>query len=188
MHRRRHAAGELLVAQGAAPSELLRVRSGVVVLSAVDAEGEERVCCLRGPGAVLNAGALTGRSAAFRAEALTPVEVCLLPRERLEDAVRQEGPAGLRLAHLLLSEGRSWALGSLGGSGRKATSRVAALLLELDDLGVDSRGVQRRLLARVLAIRPETLSRSLRSLREAGAIDSVGAVVDSSRLRRLARD
>lgn len=184
---RNYQAGEELLSQGQVHPDLLRIRSGVVLLTALDASGEETLVCLRGAGACFNLDSIEGRPSMVRAEALTDVVVCHLSGDNLCQAVRDGGDSAPALLSLALDEARAWATGRRRASGRRAVARLAQLLLEMDGLGSPPASVPRTLIARLLSIRPETLSRTIQELRDAGAIGADLDLIDRGKLSRLAR-
>ena len=185
---RRHEPGETLVEQGELRGEVLRVREGVVLVSAVDRDGEETLCALRGPGACLNLNAILKRPSTTRAEALGPVLVCHLSVELLSEALDAGGEPAHALATLLLDDTRAIIEGQRHAVGRRAGARLASLLLEMDGLGLSPADVPRGLLARLLRIRPETLSRLVQGVRDAGLVGPGLNLLDRGGLERWHRE
>lgn len=187
-------AGTLLFGQGEVPPAVWYVREGTVLLSALGEGGEELSAALRGPGALLGVEALAGRPAEQEVWTLSVVSLCSLPLDRLRAwAGPLEGPVGALLGLTLdeTSRRREERL-AIGG---RAVSRLARFLLareRLDGGGGGGGGqpldVELQVLARMLGMRAETLSRSLGRLRQAGALAPGRAVrvVDLEALRRQA--
>ena len=165
--------------------DVVRVRTGVVLLSALDSNGQETLCCLRGSGSCLNLSSLQGRPSAYRAEALTPVEVCYLGCDVLRSALLQGGATAEALLELLLEDSWRWLQGRRRTAGRRASARFAGLILEMHSLGAHPNSVPRSLLARLLRVRPETVSRVVQELREAGALDADLALLDRDHILRM---
>lgn len=130
------------------------------------------------------------------AEAVTDVQVCFLPRERLIPFIREHPAVGVRLIGAL-----SRALGAARQKVRElalktAEGRLAALLLDL--ARTEARGdvatrfrlpYTRREIGEMIGVSPETAIRLLAALRRKRLIDLGGrevALLDGPRLRRLA--
>src|SRR5687767_12915274 len=154
---------------------VIQIRSGRVLATTVDQAGHETLCVLRGAGAVLGLEALDGLVLPYFLWTLSDVEL----------GIAAAGPArswlaagdhpsqgllrrSLRELRVCLSERMA-----LHGS---ATARLARLLLDAageSDAKAPAHvvlGLPKNVLARMLQMRPETLSRVLRKLEEAGAI------------------
>jgi len=182
-----HDPGTRLLNQGGASDHVLRVRSGAVILSAVNAEGEELACCLRGPGATVNLESLAQRPLQFDVEAITAVEICHVPVPVLRQIVRGGGADSVAVLDLFAGEQTRWVDDRLRDSGASATQRLARLLLRLHELDIRPADLPRSVLARILSIRPETVSRAAAELRLAGAIGGSLELADLKRLGEVAR-
>ncbi len=118
------------------------------------------------------------------AVAITPVEACVLPVADF-DVWRgpRDGPTGalldLALADILVYEREAYRFR------RPAVARVASFLLDHLE-GREPLPVQQQLIASLLDMRPETLSRALAKLREAGAITGDRGEVMLASARALA--
>jgi len=184
---RQLAAGSVLIEQGAVPTSVMLLKEGLVGLSCLDQGGVEVGCTVRGPKSLLGFEGLVGTPCPFRVWALTDIVLCEARDGRLKRWMGTlDTPLGsiLRLgieeAHLRATERLD-----VGGA---AVARIARLLLRRCVDHERSRlELSQRLLARVLSMTPETVSRSLAKLHSAGAITSTRPVVvgDIEVLRRL---
>jgi CRP-like cAMP-binding protein len=167
---RRRRTGAYLYMEGAAAEKIWFVKQGSVVLSreADDRRGEGIAWTVRGPGALLGAEGLVRPTYLDSARAVADTTVCTASREALSQWLgAREGAARAVLDLVLLAQsvdapGRS-------GSDGNATRRVAAFLLE-DPRGT-SPTLPRRVVAGLLGMLPETLSRALRALSELGFVE-----------------
>lgn len=185
-------AGACLERQGDVPSKVWYLRTGRVTLRAFREDGDEASCAIRGPGSLLGLECLLGEPAAAEVACLTDVTACGLDgdgfRRWLGDLTSPLGVVlelGLREALQCMGERRSTA--------GTAVARVARFLIRYCDAhGASERplAIPKQVMARTLGMRPETLSRALRVLREAGAIGPGRAVVpaDRARLVELAQE
>ncbi|AKU95819.1 hypothetical protein AKJ09_02483 [Labilithrix luteola] len=147
------------------------VRRGIVVRQRVDSTGRATSIDIAGPGSALPIGAEADDGAG--GYAVDDVMLCLCPTSSLDAAVAS-GAAGARdvvnaQATILrrverIAEARSRA---------SATSRVAAMLLAIGDtlspgraLNIIPSAIQQRDLASLLALRHESVCRSVASLEE----------------------
>lgn len=181
-------AGALVAAQGERCKSVAFVREGVVSLTRVEPDGSEHVA-LRGPRSLLMPEAIRGDASPCEVRALSEVRICSLASE---DAARWIGPPNspartfLTLLLADLEERQrdvSWRTGD-------AVARTARFL---STVGLRPTGVpplQKQLVARLLGMRPETLSRALRFLVDQGIVESgaEGKVKDASRLSSIARN
>lgn len=164
-----HPAGTWLHAEGDPIASIGFLKQGTVVLSReADEHGGRRVAwALRRPGALLGAEGLVRRTYLDSARAMTEVVRCSAPREELKAWVDGSGEAARALLGLVLS-------GSALDSPRRASSegsavkRVAQWLL--DEGPASAEGVPRKVIAELLGMLPETLSRALAALAARGAI------------------
>jgi len=157
--------------QGEAPGRVVFVREGVLALASTDAAGGEGALALRGPRSLLCVEALLGLPAPAEIRALSDVKLCSLSSARLADWVGPESSPARAMVSLLLLElqQRQLDLGWLEG---KSLTRVARYFLARDLWPEDDRPVRKQTLARLLGMRPETLSRCLRQLVRRGVIDA----------------
>ena len=183
-----HPAGTVLLRQGQTLDRLYFVRSGMILLSAWDAEGTERLCRLRSVGAIVGWGALLTGKAEYSVTTLSPVQLCGLninqPHSLPRDHQLLRSLLSLAAAEIARADQENWLL---RGS---AASRLARLLLERQRANLASYPltIERRLLARVLGIRPETLCRAERKLRERGVVtdDRNLFILDPDQLDQIA--
>ncbi|MCU0695504.1 MAG: Crp/Fnr family transcriptional regulator [Myxococcaceae bacterium] len=190
---RRVRAGEVLWEQGEVPREVLFVKRGAVALTGRDSEGNHWWNGVRGPRAVLGIEALQSRPARAAARALSDGAVCASDPVVMRVQLGVDGGRGGALASamvpLLLEEldRRSDEVASRSGP---ALVRVARFILEHHDV-VESgkRGpFSKRHVASMLGIRPETMSRNLTALADAGVIrvEPDIEVLDRARLESFA--
>ena len=179
----------VLIEQDELPEKVWFVKNGLVALSSTDAAGNELGCSVRGPGSLLGLELLMGATSPYRAITLTESVLCGIDGSALLSwAGDLDNPPGA-LMRLAVGEAsrRTAEQIALGGS---ATARVARYLLQrCRVLPHDQRLiVSQRVLARMLAMTPETLSRTLARLRDNGAISGTRPVKvsDIEKLRELA--
>ncbi len=181
--------GQHLWHQGEVPTEVLFVRQGLLSLTGTEPSGSESLSSVRGPRSLLGAESLTGRPAAVSVEALTDATVCSASPQRLTEWVGPTTPASTLLT-LLVDENTRAARDASLRTG-PSVARVARFLLEFADLVEGGRRApfSKQHVARLLGMRAETLSRSLRHLVDAGVVASGRhvQVTDADRLSAFAR-
>ena len=159
--------GAVLVHQGACAPALYLVRAGAALLSRSGAEGDAGPLGLRGPGALLCAEALRGARSDETVSALTGLSLCALAPEAATGA-----PARALLALVvdaLLEERRAerWREG-------RALERVARFVAWCGGRrGPEALPLRQGQVARLLGLRPETLSRCLAQLARQGLLAPV---------------
>ena len=139
---------------------------------------------LRSPGAMVGIECLGPRASVHTATAITDVEVCSLGAADFRSLATRAPSAVLGLLTVELGRrdrDESFRTGP-------ADARVARLLLERLRRGGAAHPLpfNQRTFARVLALRPETLSRVLTRLRSTGVIGDGGFVIDAVALADLA--
>jgi CRP/FNR family cyclic AMP-dependent transcriptional regulator len=189
-HETRLAAGSVLVAQGEKPERVWLIRRGTVIVTSVSGTGEETQCSLRGPGSVIGLEAVRDEASSYQAWTLSDATLCGLAAERFRSWTGpRNNPIGVVLDYALdeLAERGEERIALAG----RTIERVARFLVARRRMEKRDRPlrVQHQLLARMLGMRAETLSRCLRQLVDAGVIESGRhvAVKDPDRLGQVAR-
>ncbi len=180
--------GATLCAQGERPRTVYFIKEGFVALSAVSPRGSELVLTLRGPASLLCTEALNGEPASYEARALSRVKLCGISGEAMTQWIGPEKSPARAVLDLLLAEGRmqrdevNWRQGD-------CLSRVARFALaHVRFLADRPTAVRKQVVARLLGMRPETLSRCLTRLEKDGVLDASRGVrvVDARRLAAIA--
>jgi CRP-like cAMP-binding protein len=179
----RHEAGSQITPPTGGPW-LTYVYEGEVLVTVLDRDGQEVLCMHRGPGSLLGIHALEGEVVSTILWALTSVVAATIPVRRVAGwLARNPHPSHLLLrkaieANRLTLEERI----SLRGP---AATRLARWLMQQPP-----HPLPRHVLARLLAMTPETLSRILRTFEAAGAItrEPELRVLDRERLRGFVRN
>jgi CRP-like cAMP-binding protein len=156
----------------------------------LDEGGAELSCSVRGPRSLLGLETLVAESSAYRVWALSDVKICEAPRDRLRQWTGSlETPLGV-LVRLGVEEANRRASERLDVGGA-AVARIARLLLRRCVENARTHlELSQRLLARVLSMTPETVSRAVAKLHAAGAVTSTRPIVigDVDALRRFTRE
>jgi len=182
--------GASICAQGERPRTVYFVKEGFVSLSAVSPRGAELLLSLRGPSSLLCTEALQNEASAFEVRALSRVKVCGIGAEAMTQWIGPERSAARVVLDLLLAEARqqrdevNWRQGD-------CLSRVARFALAHARFLADRpTAVRKQVVARLLAMRPETLSRCLTRLEKEGVVDASRGVrvLDHRRLAAIALD
>ena len=188
-HEVRIREGEFLLHQGEKPRSVWFIKEGQVAVSSVDACGEETSCAVRSKGALLGVEALTESQSAYQARALTPVVACELASDALDEWVgMRDTPMGAVL-ELAIAEAQQRVVERRGLAG-SAVSRLSRFLLERLEREENRVRMPQQVLANVLGMRAETLSRAIGKLRAAGAVaPGRGLVVlDADRLSEFSTE
>ena len=180
--------GATLCAQGERPRTVYFVKEGFVALSAVSPRGTELVLTLRGPTSLLCTEALHGEPSPFEVRALSRVKLCGISGDAMSQWVGPEQSPARVVLDLLLAESRmqrdevNWRQGD-------CLSRVARFALAHARFLADRpNAVRKQVVARLLGMRPETLSRCLTRLERDGVLDASRGVrvIDARRLAAIA--
>lgn len=185
------AAGDTLFREGETATAAYVVVKGMVKLSTDSSDGVEAVIGLYEAGESLaEALALTGEAFPVDAVALRPARVLSVPHTAIRDTLLADPDAmvGLLAATFRHLHQLLWQVRSL--KTRHGTERLALFLLEqAEKVGepVFSLPCEKVVLAGYLGMTPESLSRSLRMLREHGAsVDgTIVSMTDPEALRRF---
>jgi len=197
--RHRHVKrGQVLALTGDPISHLTVVAQGRLGLSQASSGGREQLIRTLGPGEFLGELALFA-SAAYEGDlvALAASDVCELPREAVQQALRSDPDAALRLLETLAQRlaDAERRVGDLGL--RDVGQRLAGVLVDAaaggdptaDGLRVRLDGSWREIAA-AIGTTPESLSRRLRALEDRGLIRAERGrsvvLLDLERLRQVA--
>ncbi len=181
-------AGATLCAQGERPRTVYFIKEGFVALSAVSPRGAELVLTLRGPTSLLCTEALSGEPSSYEARALSRVKLCGVSGEAMTQWIGPEKSPARVVLEMFLAEARrqrdevNWRQGD-------CLSRVARFALaHVRFLADRPNAVRKQVVARLLGMRPETLSRCLTRLEKDGVLDASRGVrvLDARRLAAIA--
>ncbi|MGC9453693.1 MAG: Crp/Fnr family transcriptional regulator [Phycisphaerae bacterium] len=186
------AAGEAIFQPGRAADRFHVVLEGLVKVYQLSPQGQEQTLHLYGPGCTFGEAAMfAGGDYPAWARAAEDARVLEVLRAVLERAMCDRPELTLGMLAGLSSKLREFARLIERLSLKDVPSRVAAALLEEADGRREFRlGQTKRQLASKLGTTPETLSRSLGKLSDAGYIHVKGGTVtinDAEALRRLAQ-
>jgi CRP-like cAMP-binding protein len=188
-HELRRPAGSVLVQQDERSHWVWYLRRGQVVLGSTSESGGDLSCAVRGPDTLLGIENLVGHPVPYQISALTDVVLCALEAAAFREWVGTLGtPMGAVLELALREAGRRVAeRHALEGTAVRRVARFLVQRHEADGSG-EALHTPQHVLAHILGMRPETLSRALARLRELGVIGAGRGVrvVDNDQLRRLA--
>jgi CRP/FNR family cyclic AMP-dependent transcriptional regulator len=175
--------GAALCAQGELARAVYFVKAGLVSLSWANATGAELALSIRGPGSLLCVEAMRGNASPYEVRALSRVRLCSLAAEEMKRWIGPfRSPARAVLEILLEESGSQRAeVDFREGPCLRRVARFAlayaAFLAERPD------AIRKQVLAKLLGMRAETLSRCLTHLERLGAIDaSIGVRVQYPRV------
>jgi CRP-like cAMP-binding protein len=164
------------------------IKEGFVALSAVNPRGAELLLSLRGPASLLCTEAIQSEPSPYEVRALSRVKVCGISSEALSQWIGPEKSPARVILDLLRTESRqqrdevNWRQGD-------CLSRVARFALAHHRFLADRpNAVRKQVVARLLGMRPETLSRCLTKLEKDGVVDASRGVrvIDHRRLAAIA--
>jgi CRP-like cAMP-binding protein len=182
----RASAGETLLEPDEHPRRIVYLRRGHAVLSGSTRGSGASFPAVRGPNSLLGLESIASEAVPYTARALTDVAVCTMDADSFRASL---GPLESVLGTTLLfalGESAKRAADRLAVEGT-ALQRVARFVLQTASSG-EADAVPQRVLARVLGMRAETLSRVLAELRHSGALCAGRKIQirDPERLRALA--
>jgi CRP-like cAMP-binding protein len=181
-------AGASLCAQGERPRTVYFIKEGFVALSAVSPKGSELVLTLRGPTSLLCTEAMTNEPSAYEVRALSRVKLCGIAGDAMNQWVGPERSPARVILDLMLSESRMQR-DEVNFRQGDCMSRVARFALAHSKFLADRpNAVRKQVVARMLGMRPETLSRCLTRLEQDGVLDASRGVrvLDHRRLAAIA--
>jgi CRP/FNR family transcriptional regulator len=185
------AAGAILFLEGDPCAGLWMIEQGGVKVFKLNPEGVEHILHLLGPGDSFNEiSALDGGPNPANAAALSDATCWLLPARAVSEALRMYPGLAMAVIGRLTARVRGLVQHVEDLALYPVAARLARFLLQqADSPALEGMGVTRAAIAAHLATTPETVSRVLRSLEQAGAIrfDRHHIVIsDSVALRAIA--
>ena len=183
-------AGATLCAQGERPRTVYFIKEGFVALSAVSPRGTELVLTLRGPTSLLCTEALNAEPSPLEVRALSRVKLCGVSGEAMTQWIGPEKSPARAVLDLLLAEA-SMQRDEVNWRHGDCLSRVARFALAHARFLADQpNAVRKQVVARLLGMRPETLSRCLTRLEKDGVLDASRGVrvIDPRRLAAIAME
>ncbi len=182
--------GATLCAQGERPRTVYFVKEGFVSLSAVSPRGSEVLLTLRGPNALLCTEALRGDPSPYEVRALSRVKLCGIAGDQMSAWVGPDRSPARAVLDLVLGEGKLQRDEVTYRQG-DCVARVARFALDnARFLAERPNAVRKQVVARLLGMRPETLSRCLTRLEREGVLDASRGVrvLDPRRLASIATE
>lgn len=170
--RREFQAGDMIFMEGEPTTGLWIVEQGRVKIFKLHVEGREHILHLLGPGDSFNdVSAFDGGPNPANAAALSDVTAWVLPSERLYDLMREHPDMALHVIRGMSARLRGAVQQIEDLALYSVQARLARFLLSrAGDPSLQGPGITRAAIAAHLATTPESVSRVLRSLEEAGAI------------------
>lgn len=169
---------EQVYGAGSAVSQLVVVHTGRVKISRTSADGHEQIIRVLGPGDFVGESAfLTGARPDHAATALEAAELCVFRHEDLGRLIAKHSSIGLRMLQGVsrrLGEAEARLAAVISGD---VSSRLADYLLTLPAIAeveqhlVVELPLAKKDIASLLDTTPESLSRQLRALSDAGIIE-----------------
>lgn len=158
--------------EGEASDGLWIIEQGRVKVFKINLDGEEHILHLLGPKNTFNdIAALDGGANPANAAALSHVTVWLLPTDVLQNALAHNSVLALNVIRILAGRVRNLVHQIEDLALYSVTIRLARFLLkQAEDPALSGPGITRATIASHLATKPETISRALRTLEEAGTI------------------
>lgn len=168
--------GNFLFREGDRADYLYVLLSGLVQMTAKGPEGQQTVIEIIYPGdSVVLAAVITGKRILMSAEVVKEARVLKIPGSELIELIRHGGDFGLRMLASLSTQYRSMVRQVKNQRLRTTAQRVAAFLLDLAyDQGRGENRItlphSKKMLAALLGMSQEGLSRTFTALREQGVV------------------
>jgi CRP-like cAMP-binding protein len=169
---RQYAPDESIFLEGEPGDGMWLIEHGSVKIFKINPDGDEHILHLLGEGNTFNeVAALDGGANPANATALSHASVWLLPASAIRALLASDGALALRVVVLMTRRVRALVSQIEDLALYSVSIRLARFLLkQADDPALSGPGVTRASIAAHLATTPESISRSLRSLEESGAI------------------
>jgi CRP/FNR family transcriptional regulator len=158
--------------EGDAASGLWVIEKGRVKIYKINSNGTEHILHLLGTADTFNdIAALDGGVNPASAAALSAAIVWLIPSEVLQNLIQTRPDFAVSVIKMLSGRVRALVQQIESLALYSVTARLARFLLEqMENPSLSGPGITRAAIAAYLATQPETVSRALRTLEEAGAI------------------
>ena len=172
---RSYAAGHQIFAEGEQARWLYLVRTGAVKIFKLSPKGHEQVLAVLQAGQTFaEAPVFSGGTYPANSECVEDCEVILIDREALLQLIRRDPEFGLRMMAGMAMKLRRLVSMVEDLTLRDARGRLSRYLLGLREDSGDhfQLPISQSLLARLLGLTGETLSRTFRTLREEGTLES----------------
>lgn len=183
--------GEYMFRHNDDASYMYALRSGLVKLTQLRADGDHRIVRLVRPGDLVGLRSLLGQPHKYDAVAITPSVACRIPIVDLRSVcsrlpkLRDEIFA--RWQHTV-DEASDWLVNLSSGSARSRLANLMLLLTE-QDTGQVSHVPTRQDMASIIGVKTETVSRLYSEFKKSGYIEKTptsGAFVDVVALQQIA--
>lgn len=179
--------GALLYSAGTSARSIFAIREGMVKLTKLSPDGDERVVAYRTAGEVLGLEVFGTRSYAYDAIAVMPTQCCELLVPAIDTHAAQSTEISSALVALLSRANATQPMFTRGSARERVTSLLLDLASRMESRGFDGShlnlGMSRLEIASLLDTRIETVSRTLQQLRRERAIDVRGNQVRLLALR-----
>lgn len=149
--------------------DLVYISDGRLLVSAVDDRGDEIVSYLRGPGTLVGIERLLDVVVPYQLWALSDAQIETIPVDRVKQWVEESVSEPSRSLVRSALEAAGASVKERAALHGRVISRVSKLLAEATS-GDGTLRLPRFVMARILSMRPETLSRALKELEVRGAI------------------
>lgn len=181
--------GAFVFREGGQPRALYQLVSGQIKLAVSSPEGDEKVLSILNPVQSFGEPELFGsRSYTSYAEAVMATVVLQIGKEAILNQVERDPQFALRMLQTLADRHAELERDAAARRLQNCSARVMDYLLELAGTDLDTAGsttleltASKQLIAARLDLTPETLSRTLRTLSEAGIISVSGRRVTLNR-------
>ncbi len=185
-------AEETVFLEGETAVGLWWIESGTVKIYKTSPDGSEQILHLAGPGETFNDIAVYDNDKnPANVTTLTPAKLWLLPVEHVQTLLAQNNAFAQAVIHTLAQRIRVFTRQIEDLTLYSVTARLARFLLQqAENPSFAEAGVTRKAIASYLATTPESVSRTLRTLQEVGAIQFDRhriMIVDEALLRSLAQ-
>jgi len=165
-------AGADLFHTGDPADSIFSIRAGFMKLWRTDCAGRTRIVRLLGPGNIAGLDAMVQSSYGLTASAITPCQLCMIPRSLLEHTMHEHPEVRHEIErrwHAQLAQTDRLLLDVVVGQARERVTNLLAYLAELAAPEPCPR-VRRLDMAALLDIAPETAARVIADLKRAGLL------------------